>query len=55
MPGIAHSPSSDLAPVREGLVVNAGTGTSVVCAQASSLHEKRGSSRTDDKGRFRLP
>jgi hypothetical protein len=43
------------APAREGLVVNAKTGTPVANAQVSSLHEKGGSTRTDCKGHFRLP
>ena len=43
------------APAREGLVVNAKTGTPVANAQVSSLHEKGGSTRTDGEGHFRLP
>jgi hypothetical protein len=43
------------APAREGLVINAKTGTPVANAQVSSLHEKGGSTRTDGKGHFRLP
>ena len=43
------------APAREGLVVNAKTGTPVANAQVSSLHAKGGSTRTDCKGHFRLP